>query len=169
MRSLVDIKERLIQLNGAAIEQGVPLVELLSGLVHDLAEYIEQSPHKQKKPPAPTREDFEVFWKAYPRKVGKGQAQRSWNKCEASLEAVLRAIATQKQSAQWLKDGGQYIPHPATWLNGCRWLDEFTAPADEYPEDKPDRWEREHRARLRRMSPQEMTNYKASLIRAGKL
>ena len=29
-------------------------------------------------------------------------------------------------SAQWQRDNGQYIPHPATWLNQGRWDDELT-------------------------------------------
>ena len=36
------------------------------------------------------------------------------------------AIAKQKLSDQWTKEGGQFIPHPATWLNGKRWEDELT-------------------------------------------
>ena len=41
------------------------------------------------------------------------------------MQAILAGIEKQKQSAQWTKDGGQFIPHPATWLNGCRWEDEM--------------------------------------------
>ena len=37
---------------------------------------------------------------------------------------MLAAIERQKQTAQWKENGGQYIPHPATWLNGRRWEDE---------------------------------------------
>jgi DNA replication protein DnaC len=33
-------------------------------------------------------------------------------------------LEKQKVSTEWLKDGGQFIPHPATWLNGRRWEDE---------------------------------------------
>ena len=37
---------------------------------------------------------------------------------------MLSAIDTQKKSDQWKKDGGQFIPNPATWLNQRRWEDE---------------------------------------------
>jgi hypothetical protein len=40
---------------------------------------------------------------------------------------LLEAISRQKRSKQWLKDDGQYLPNPATWLNQCRWLDELAA------------------------------------------
>ena len=42
------------------------------------------------------------------------------------LEVLLTAIEKQKESAQWSKDNGQFIPHPTTWLNGKRWEDEVS-------------------------------------------
>ena len=42
------------------------------------------------------------------------------------LPTILAAIEAQKKSEQWVKDGGQYIPHPATWLNQGRWDDQVT-------------------------------------------
>ena len=41
------------------------------------------------------------------------------------------ALAEQKKSKDWTKDGGQYIPYPATWLNGKRWQDELEPAAPE--------------------------------------
>ncbi|MDE5575785.1 MAG: hypothetical protein K2J11_00155 [Oscillospiraceae bacterium] len=69
---------------------------------------------------------FEKFWKAYPRKKAKDAALRAWKKLkpdENLLNVILAAIEQQKQSDQWRKDKGQYIPYPATWLNGRRWED----------------------------------------------
>lgn len=71
---------------------------------------------------------FTDFWKAYPKKTGKGAAEKSFMKIKPSKELfqnMLDAIATQKESSQWKKDGGQYIPNPATWLNQKRWEDEI--------------------------------------------
>lgn len=70
--------------------------------------------------------EFEKFWSAYPRKEGKQKARQAFEKVTVSLETLLDAIERQKQSAQWSKDGGQFIPHPATWLNGKRWEDQLT-------------------------------------------
>ena len=70
---------------------------------------------------------FDRFWTAYPRKVNKVGARRAFDKLQPTAETVatmLAAIARQKLSAQWQENGGQYIPHPATWLNGRRWEDE---------------------------------------------
>jgi hypothetical protein len=66
---------------------------------------------------------FAEFWLAYPKKVGKGAAESSWKKHRPSLPAVLLAIGQQAKSEQWAKDGGQFIPNPATWLNQKRWED----------------------------------------------
>ncbi len=75
-------------------------------------------------------ESFEVFWSAYPKKIGKGASARVWVRANPPIDKVIRAINRQKQSEQWLKDHGQYIPNPATWLNQARWDDEIDT-ADE--------------------------------------
>lgn len=70
---------------------------------------------------------FKQFWAAYPRKTGKGGAWKAWDKIRPTsyvLDAMLAALAWQKTSEHWTKDGGDYIPHPATWLNQRRWMDE---------------------------------------------
>ena len=77
---------------------------------------------------------FESFWAVYPKKVGKGAARAAWKKISPGnelAEVILGAVAQQKESHQWQKDGGQFIPHPATWLNQNRWedsLDEMPSP-----------------------------------------
>lgn len=70
---------------------------------------------------------FDEFWAAYPKKKGKDSAKKAWKKLkpdEELAEKILRAIEQQKTSKDWQKDGGQFIPYPATWLNGRRWEDE---------------------------------------------
>jgi phage replication O-like protein O len=70
---------------------------------------------------------FTEFWAAYPRKTGKGAARKAWKKIKspkATLEKILTALDWQKKSEQWTKNGGQYIPHPGTYLNQERWEDE---------------------------------------------
>lgn len=37
---------------------------------------------------------------------------------------ILAALRWQALSEQWQRDGGQFIPHPATYLNQGRWKDE---------------------------------------------
>jgi len=70
---------------------------------------------------------FDEFWKAYPRKKDKQDALKAWKRIapDEDLRArVMSAVALQKQSMEWQKDGGRFIPYPSTWLNGARWDDE---------------------------------------------
>lgn len=70
---------------------------------------------------------FDQFWKMYPRKVGKGAAEKMWGRIKEIsfvFPQILKAVEDQKRSTQWRKDQGAYIPYPATWLNQKRWLDE---------------------------------------------
>lgn len=70
---------------------------------------------------------FDQFWKLYPRKANKGSAEKAWKKLAvtpALLNLMLTALAKQATSIDWLKSGGQYIPHPSSWLNARRWEDE---------------------------------------------
>lgn len=69
--------------------------------------------------------DFDQFYQAFPNKKGKLDAQKAWTKIEAmEIPAILTALEHQKKSLEWLKEGGRFIPHPATWLNGRRWEDQ---------------------------------------------
>lgn len=70
------------------------------------------------------QEAFDAFWKAYPKKKNKVDAKKAFAKVNVPLQTLLDAIERQKQSAQWTKDGGQFIPYPATWLNRGAWEDE---------------------------------------------
>ena len=68
---------------------------------------------------------FEDFWTLYPRRVAKRDALKAWAKVPAS-EHLAVVIATAAWRRVWLKRGElDYIPYPATWLNGWRWEDEL--------------------------------------------
>lgn len=77
---------------------------------------------------------FDAFWLAYPNKKGKGKAIKSWNKISPNadlMSKMLAALEVQKRTDAWTKDGGQFIPHPSTWLNGMRWEDEVSIAGSE--------------------------------------
>lgn len=72
---------------------------------------------------------FDAFWAAYPNKKGKDAAAKAFAKRkpdQAMLDTMLMAIDRQKASPQWQRENGRFIPHPATWLNQGRWMDEDT-------------------------------------------
>ena len=74
---------------------------------------------------------FEAFWLSYPRKKNKAAALRAWvriNPKNGMCEKIMDAVQNAKSSSDWLKDNGQFIPHPATWLNKGGWMDEQQAP-----------------------------------------
>lgn len=75
---------------------------------------------------------FERFWAAYPKKKGKDAAKRAWKKLAPDMalcRVMAEALERQKRSRDWRKEGGQFIPYPATWLNGRRWEDEEDKPS----------------------------------------
>ena len=74
--------------------------------------------------------NFERFWQAYPCKVGKDAALREFRKLRPDndlTDRMITAVEAQRASAQWRKDGGEFIPHPRTWLHQGRWKDEGVA------------------------------------------
>ena len=74
-------------------------------------------------PSIPSAASFAEFWKAYPKKVAKGAAERAWPKAREHAVAILADLA----SRRW--DDPKFIPHPATYLNARRWEDERPATA----------------------------------------
>ena len=71
---------------------------------------------------------FALFWQEYPRKAAKAAALKAWQKLNPSpdlVERILAHVREHKRSQDWLKDGGQFVPHPATFLNGRRWEDDI--------------------------------------------
>ncbi len=83
----------------------------------------------EAKEKAPTdQECFNQFWKLYPNKKAKAAALRRWKAMRISQEiflAIMDGLQRALVSQEWSKDGGAYIPHPATWLNGGCWEDEY--------------------------------------------
>lgn len=91
-----------------------------------------------QKPKKQEEDSFTRFYQAYPRHAGKAAAQKAWDKLrpdEALLSQMLAALEWQRASPGWTKDGGQYIPYPATWLNQRRWEDE--RPDQAQPRNEP--------------------------------
>ena len=66
--------------------------------------------------------DFELFWNAYPKKIGKKKVEDKFNSIDFPIDKILKNIELQKQSDQWQTQ--QYIPNPETYLNQERWEDE---------------------------------------------
>lgn len=78
--------------------------------------------------------DFEAWWTHYPnsKKIAKKKAWEAWKKAtdKPGVDEMIQTLEAQKQSKQWIKEQGQYVPHPATYLNQGRWADSFQLSAD---------------------------------------
>lgn len=68
------------------------------------------------KEPSP----FDEFWKAYPKRVAKPQAERAFNRLsKKDQKALMSALSGYPFSTE-----KRYIPNPATFINQRRWEDE---------------------------------------------
>lgn len=71
---------------------------------------------------------FDDFWRAYPRRVARKSAEQAWRKIDpAEHHKIFAALPGHKSNPDWKRESGKFIPYPASWLNGERWLDEMEA------------------------------------------
>ena len=104
---------------------------------HDIEATSHDTPAPSLSPPDPpkptptpggdttrTREadDFEAFWAAYPRKTAKADARKAFSRAAKKTTAPEMLGGLERAKAGWVD--ANFIPHPATWLNGERWQDE---------------------------------------------
>jgi hypothetical protein len=73
---------------------------------------------------------FEEFWKAWPknserytRKGAKAECLKRWKARfhESQAGQIVKHVEWLKTTADWLKDGGAFIPAPLVYLNQQRW------------------------------------------------
>lgn len=95
------------------------VLSLLTAIEKNTAPRVQQ---KRDKPPEAYTEDFEAFWKVYPRKIGKGAAFKAWQTKKPPFRIVMAAVASCLTHI-WQNSEKRFIPHPATWLNEKRWQD----------------------------------------------
>lgn len=74
--------------------------------------------------------DFDAFWDAYGKKVGKGAAEKAWTKAtkQAAATSIIGAAVEHRAWHSRANTEARFIPHPATWLNEKRWADERPEP-----------------------------------------
>lgn len=69
------------------------------------------------------KENFEKFYNAYPLKQGRAKAEKAFEKVEADIAQIMKAIEKYKrEKPEW-----QEYAHPATWINQRRWEDQYGA------------------------------------------
>ena len=78
--------------------------------------------------------NFELFWSAYPNKKSKKTAFEKFKRIDfkkTSFESIMISLEKQKQSDDWTKNGGQFVPMPQTWILNERWTDEIQIPVQQ--------------------------------------
>ena len=71
-------------------------------------------------------EMFDAFWKEYPYKANKKGAKTSFKRIKNlkdEFPLIMEALERFKQSNQWTKQNGEFIPLPTSWINQERWKD----------------------------------------------
>ena len=81
-----------------------------------------------KQPSSSGDDGFDKFYAPYPRKVGRGAAEKAWKKLskEHRLEAIDYAEAFGEAWERYdpHRDRRTKCPHASTWLNDKRWTDD---------------------------------------------
>jgi len=88
---------------------------------------------------------FAEFWSKYPRKVAKADALKAFKKLIGNkqdidwfMSIVMASLDRWSKNAQWTKDGGKFIPYPATWLNRGSWEDSKNGETKEINSGRPE-------------------------------
>lgn len=77
---------------------------------------------RQKQLALDVKLGFVEFWKCYPKKIAKPNAEKAWMKISPDVDLakrIIHAISAQKL----IEREEQFIPYPASWLNARRWED----------------------------------------------
>lgn len=116
-------------LSDTGLGLGLGLGKPSSSETKSVSDGVQVKPSPSK--PIPEPKGFSEFWRRYPRKVAKQDAIKAWRKLtNVDLQTILAALDSSARTDEWMKDGGRFIPHPASWLNGRRWEDEIEAGND---------------------------------------
>jgi hypothetical protein len=69
---------------------------------------------------------FADFWKLYPRRVARKDAEKAWLRIEPEIyPKIFAAVAKARTTDDWRRENGKYVPYPASYLRGERWDDEL--------------------------------------------
>jgi len=117
--------------------------------IHTLKEKDKEEEKEQAKEQESISEKFERFYKPYPRKEAKGDAEKAFGAIKPDSELVdkmVSKIEIYKKTTDWTKDNGKWIPLPATWLRAKRWEDEIIVNGNSNykpPHERNDSWHEE--------------------------
>lgn len=70
--------------------------------------------------------EFDVFYQQFPRHEGRGHALKAYRGARKTVEATVLFEGATRARERYRDSDPKFIPLPATWLHGQRWLDEVT-------------------------------------------
>lgn len=89
--------------------------------------------------PESLRNQFDIFWSAYPNKKDKKRAEQKFMKINFKnipFEKLMDCLEAQKKTFDWTKNNGQFVPMASTWINGERWNDQIAEPIPGHTEQQ---------------------------------
>jgi 5-methylcytosine-specific restriction endonuclease McrA len=111
-------------------EWGMPLKFLPQGVTYESHQICDRTVTRVEKKrittPIPPSGAFLRFWGTWPksnRKQAQGQCWDRWRKADMDLcaDAIISHVEGLKGSADWRKNGGEFVPAPLVYLNQRRW------------------------------------------------
>lgn len=99
--------------------------------------------HKTKKPVC-DNSAFDRFWQKYPKKQKRLKSQKAWRKLNPDpelIERIIKDVQQRRETFDWQKENGKYVPLPENYLNDQRWTDELPEPKRGDPDWLPDEQE----------------------------
>lgn len=93
----------------------------------------EQKQKPERVQPAAARSRFEDFWRCYPNKKGKQEAEKTWHrrKLDAQCDDLIAHVALMEATdSDWHRG---YVPMGSTYLNQARWEDVPKRPPESGP------------------------------------
>ena len=112
----------------ASVTPSVSIAVAGSTADKDISTAAQSHPAKPRKRGSAGGVGFDLLWAQYPKKQAKAAAIKAFDKLAPSaelLDDLLQAVAKQRAWPQWTREGGQFVPMLATWINNRRWEDEL--------------------------------------------
>lgn len=81
-----------------------------------------QEQEQENNTESPRAREFESWWREYPKHCRKSEAWRAWLKLGIPADKLTQALRNAKQSADWIKENGRFIPAAVNFLDGA-WED----------------------------------------------
>ena len=119
----------------------------------EIAGHVQARHTRKAKAVKPGLEHFDIFWQVWFPKKNLGDAERAWLKIKPTLTqaheiAAAAAAQIKAYGAEWARDNYHWQPHPGTWLNGKRWLDQIESGVKAPREPEPRKREAEPMGQL---------------------